>query len=269
MSRSFRRFLARNRRNPLIMRIARRAESYVRGYNNFDYDPVHNGELFLLKTASNVFPHDSVIVDVGANEGDWTRLALDVCPNATIHAFELVPDTFARLEARMGRESRVHLNAFGLVDRNGVLPVKTAVGNSTRSTLILGAEIGVIETPEIQCPVQTGDSYLNANQMSRIDLLKIDTEGAEHFVLKGFSQALADELIGVIQFEYGRANVATRFLLGDFYAMLEPLGFEIGKLYPNYVNFRAYSSVLEDFLGPNYVAVHRRHSELRSRLAAN
>ena len=59
----------------------------------------------------------------------------------------------------------------------------------------------------------------------------------------------------------------TRFLLADIYEMLEPLGFDIGKLYPNYVDFSPYSPMLENFLGPNYIAVHQQHSGLRSRLA--
>jgi hypothetical protein len=133
--------------------------------------------------------------------------------------------------------------------------------------MVLDFEVDVGTPIEIECDVRTGDSYLQENGLSRVDVLKIDTEGAEPLVLRGFSQALAEKRIGLIQFEYGRVNVLTRFLLADIYEMLEPLDFDIGKLYPNYVDFRPYSPMLETFLGPNYIAVHQKHSGLRSRLA--
>ena len=88
-------------------------------------------------------------------------------------------------------------------------------------------------------------------------MAKIDVEGGEHLVLKGFDDY---DNITVIQFEYGLHNIYSRFLLRDFYELLSD--FEIGKLYPNGVDFRPYHASDEDFLGPNYVAVNRRASDL-------
>ena len=48
-----------------------------------------------------------------------------------------------------------------------------------------------------------------------IDLLKPDTEGAEHLVLRGFDGALARSRTAAVQFEYGRVNAVTGFLLRD------------------------------------------------------
>ncbi len=239
----------------------------TRGYDNDDCNPLHNGEHFVLRVAADYFTGVPVIFDVGANVGEWTELALDTCGDAIIHAFELVPDTFAALKDRVADNPRVHLNEFGLADHVGVVPVKSILGYSSRSTMVLDFEVDVGTTAEVECDVRTGDSYLQENGLSRVDVLKIDTEGAEPLVLRGFSQALAEKRIGLIQLEYGRVNVLTRFLLADLYEMLEPLGFDIGKLYPNYVDFRPYSPMLENFLGPNYIAVHQQHSGLRSRLA--
>jgi len=36
---------------------------------------------------------------------------------------------------------------------------------------------------------------------------------------------------------------------------LKPMGYTIGKLYANYIDFREYEQPMEDFLGPNYIAV--------------
>lgn len=94
------------------------------------------------------------------------------------------------------------------------------------------------------------------NGIERIDLLKIDVEDAEHLVLEGFGEALGTK-IDAIQFEYGRVNIITHFLLRDFYQILEARNYLVGKLFSNHVDFRSYDLTDEDFVGPNYVAVLR------------
>ena len=266
MSRSFRRLLARNRRNPLVRSFARHIRSWYRGNENFDYDPIYDGEGYLLSALSGAIGSDAIIFDVGANVGDWAKLAKDRCADAEIHAFELVPDTADALAIRLGSVPGVRINRFGLSDTRGEVPVKISDKDDTRSTLILNAEIEAARSGVISCEVRTGDDYLSENDISRVDLVKVDAEGADHLVIQGFSDALTAERIASIQFEYGRASIAARFLLTDYYDLLTSFGFEIGKLYPGYVDFRPYTPEMEDFLGPNYVAVHRSQSELRRRL---
>ena len=60
----------------------------------------------------------------------------------------------------------------------------------------------------------------------------------------------------MIQFEYGYVNIVAKFLLYDFYKLLEGYGMKIGKIYPDFVDFRDYRYQDEDFIGPNYLAVH-------------
>ena len=242
---------------------ARHIRSWYRGYENFDYDPIYNGEGYLLSALSDVAGSDATIFDVGANVGDWAELARDRCAKAEIHAFELVPDTASSLAIRLGSVPGMRVNKFGLSDTRGEVPVKISDKDNTRSTLILNAEIEAARTSVISCEVRTGDDYLSENDISRVNLVKIDAEGADHLVIKGFSNTLAAERIASIQFEYGRASIAARFLLSDYYDLLTSFGFEIGKLYPGYVDFKSYTPEMEDFLGPNYVAVHRSQSELR------
>jgi len=68
--------------------------------------------------------------------------------------------------------------------------------------------------------------------------------------------------IDVIQFEYGKVNIITHFLLRDFYEFLEPRGYLVGRLFPDFVDFRAYALEDEDFSGPNYVAVRKTRSDI-------
>ena len=102
-----------------------------------------------------------------------------------------------------------------------------------------------------------GDIFCAEKGIDNIDFLKIDVEGYEHKVLKGFEGILKRGGIKVIQFEYGYVNIDTHFLLKDFYDYLQSFGMKLGKIYPSYVDFREYEYKDEDFYGPNYLAVHQ------------
>ena len=119
----------------------------------------------------------------------------------------------------------------------------------------------------IKGETMTGDVYMKKLGISNIGLLKIDVEGGEQKVLKGFSQALDQQLIDVIQFEYGTVNITTRYLLADYYRWLGSKGYEIGKIFPNHVAFKEYEYVDENFLGPNFLAVKKSRKDLINKLS--
>jgi Methyltransferase FkbM domain len=106
----------------------------------------------------------------------------------------------------------------------------------------------------VECPVMRGDDFLTREGIRQVDFLKLDVEGAEHLALQGLEAALRQQRIRLVQFEYGRVNVLTHFLLRDFYQLFSQYGYAVGKIYPDYVDFRDYDLIDEDFLGPNYLA---------------
>src|SRR6266545_6095729 len=78
--------LTRNKRG-ISKRLLNLAERYISHYNDFSYDFEQNGEKHVLEVLAR---HDiTVVFDVGANVGDWSRLASTFFTNATIHSFEL------------------------------------------------------------------------------------------------------------------------------------------------------------------------------------
>ena len=92
--------------------------------------------------------------------------------------------------------------------------------------------------------------------------MKIDTEGHEYSVLEGFTQMFQQEKIGCIQFEYGYISILTKKLLIDFYELLTPHNFVIGKITPDGVKFKEYHLFDEDFQGPDYLAVHKSRQDI-------
>ena len=254
MSKTLRNYLfGTHRRHPIARAVARRAEKIVLAHKNFNYDFATNGEEFLLRDV--IAPtQPQVIFDVGANVGDWAVMAAQHCADATIHAFEIVPATADLCAKNIAHEKRIILNRFGLADQAGEIPIRVYDGLSTHSSAVDFPH----DAPSrvVPCPVQTGDDYVRAQNVAQIDLLLLDVEGAENRVMAGFAETLRLGKIRAIQFEYGRANILSKFLLRDWYELLTPLGYKIGKLYPTYIDFKPYDLRDEDFIGPNYVAMH-------------
>lgn len=231
--------------------------AFLSAYNNWNYDHRSNGEQWLINRLAAFRP--SVIFDVGANVGNWLLLALSVLPETTFHAFEIVESTYAILRERTASNSGLITNNFGLSDRTGTITMHLFNASNEYTSHITYPHGSYVH---IVCPVRSGDEYMLETGTERIDLLKIDVEGAEHLVLNGFHAALDAGKIDVIQFEYGKVNIITHFLLRDFYEFLEARGYSVGKLVPDHVDFRAYALEDEDFLGPNYVAVRKARSEI-------
>jgi len=213
------------------------------------YDTKNNGEeLLMRRTADLGF---TTLFDVGANEGHWATEALENYPRAHIHCFEIVPSTFKVLQDRFAAEPRVVANAFGLGDQEGFIKVHVS-SNSKISSMHKFNGSGV--TVAQDCKIDTGAAYCQRHDISKIDFLKIDTEGGESKVLQGFRRLLDAGSVRLIQFEYNRGAIESRFLLNDFYKFFGEVGYAVGRLTGRGVEFRDYHYSQEDFAGPNYVA---------------
>jgi FkbM family methyltransferase len=249
-------FISRHRRHPLIAGMAKRCQRFLNRWHNLSYDCELNGEHFVLeRLAASGLLRSAPVFDVGANIGQWTEVVKTLEPAAQIHAFEIVPDTFAKLQARVGGVGGIELNNQGLGARAGTIVVHHFPKKPGLSSTVPGSGGGRRDFVEIECPIIRGDDYMQQHAIPRLSFLKIDVEGGEPDVLAGFEAALSEQRIAVIQFEYGKINISRRFLLADFYALFARHGYAVGKIYPNYVDFRDYHIDDEDFRGPNYLAL--------------
>ena len=124
--------------------------------------------------------------------------------------------------------------------------------NRAALTLDLNEQITPIAVKTI-----TGDVYLREHGIDHVDLLKIDVEGAEMSVLRGFNASFRRGAIDMVQFEYGAINLTTRHFLADFQVFFEQFGLQMGKVYPEGVLFKSDETMDEDFIGLVYVACRR------------
>ena len=241
--------VARHRDGPVVRGLTRCLEGALEVLRSADHDPATNGEREALRSLA---ADASVVFDVGANVGEWARLAHDACPRAIVHAFEIATPTRVALARATADLGRVRVAEVGLSDRCGPVRVKHYPGRPQVTSLV--------DYPH-PVPAQwrtervlTGDAYLAATGIDRVDYLKIDVEGAELAVLRGFERALRHGRIGAVQFEHGRAGIVARTFLRDFYDLLEPLRYTIGRVRTTGVEPLPYRLRDESFVTANYVA---------------
>jgi FkbM family methyltransferase len=222
-----------------------------------------SGELALMDKLSQF--EFTTIFDVGANIGEWAKMVSERQANPSIHCFEPVPDVFKRLLTN-AYGPWLMPNPFGL---SKVCEIRDMLFDHRNDRLTTPCLELFRDEPEVMTLFMVdGDNYCKSRKVDSIDFLKIDTEGHEYQVLLGFKEMLTNKKIRIIQFEYGYANVLTKDLLVDFYRLLGPLGYSIGKLSPDGVDFKTYGLLDEDFKGPNYVAVLNEHVEVISEIQA-
>lgn len=242
-------------------RLSRRIDKLLvylhKEHENLNYDFYRNGEYAVLRKLANIQGF-STILDVGANRGDWSFIASELFPQATIHSFEIVPQTFSDLVENCGHRENIACHNIGLSDIEGTTTVFYSPDKSGLATCVPGfsERFHKYEPQKVEAKVSTGDIFCADKRIETIDFLKIDVEGYDHRVLKGFEGMLKRGQIKIIQFEYGYISIETHFLLKDFYDYLEAFEMRIGKIYPSYVDLGEYRYSDENFYGPNYLAVH-------------
>jgi FkbM family methyltransferase len=162
-------------------------------FSHVPYEPGATGALLRLLEPGGVF------VDVGANAGYFTVLAaLRVGARGRVFAFEPNPDVRTQLQHHVdinGIADRVTTSDVALSDRNedeAQFFVSCWPENSGISSLTPSAETmsrgGLRTDMTIPVRVRTFDAWSESVTISRIDLMKIDVEGAEAQVLSGMDR---------------------------------------------------------------------------------
>jgi FkbM family methyltransferase len=256
--RYLRRVLPKYRKTPVVRFVRRLSQVAFRLIENDNYDIKENGEQRVMEVLAKRLAV-TTIFDVGANVGDYAAVTLAQFPSATTYSFEPVTSTYELLAKRFVGNQRVKTFNCGLSDKDAVVEFSVRKDDSTNSTS--HPEASQLLNPgseriKVQCILRKSASFAQEIGVSSIDFLKIDTEGNDWFVLEGFHEWLKAGRIKVIQFEYGMTCIFTKKLLVDHYAILRDHGYHVGKIFPSFVDFKNYDPLDEDFIGPNFLAVH-------------
>jgi FkbM family methyltransferase len=235
------------------------------GVLNFSSDKISGEESFI----ENYVPiiNKGVIFDVGANVGNYSKNLRRKNSQAEIYSFEPHPTTFERLRENTNALDIKILNV-GIGATKGILKLYDYADNDGSSHASLYRD--VIETIhkakaiEHEVKVITLDAFAHENNIDRVGLLKIDTEGHELEVLKGFEQYIRDGKVNLIHMEFNEMNVASRVFFKDFWDFLP--NYDFYRMLPNgLIPIKSYSPVFcEIFAYQNIVAKLRSTNRVSS-----
>jgi FkbM family methyltransferase len=169
-----------------------------------------------------------LIVDVGANYGYFTLLWLSGSPQNRAVAVEASPSNHAALRANIARnqcEMRVEVKELALGHEKGT--ARFWLGDQGQTGWGgFATEAGPAETI---VPVTTLDELMPNDSI--IDVLKIDVEGADLWVLKGAQQLLGQKRIRQIYFEQNLVRMKALGIREDEARnFLESMGYKVSAL---------------------------------------
>lgn len=154
------------------------------------------------------------IFDVGANIGELTLLFSRFAGSAgKVHSFEPSGVAFGKLQliCQTVDRSNIVLNRLALAEKKGSIALHVYDDaylpfNSQAVREIKEGGMTVEPVAVEEAPATTVDRYCAENRIEKIDLLKIDVEGAELQVLAGAGKMLASQSIECITFEFGQTT---------------------------------------------------------------
>ncbi len=149
------------------------------------YEPI---EAYLL---TRLLRPGMTFVDGGANVGAHTLMASTaVGPAGAVLSFEPVPATAEKLEAHVTHNQldNVRVNRAALWHESGTVQLGLPLdklGNVGAYTIRGGDPASTVDAPAVRL-----DDYVQRCGIERVDLIKLDVEGAELFALQGMRQVL-------------------------------------------------------------------------------
>jgi FkbM family methyltransferase len=149
------------------------------------YEPI---EAYLF---TSLLREGMTVIDAGANIGQYSILASTIVgENGRVHSFEPVPSTFEQLQINISNNKLINLslNQSALYSENGTITLSLSeemlknigsysVGATNLKTAVKASTIRL-------------DDYIHAQNIPRVDLIKIDIEGSEASALVGMKLTL-------------------------------------------------------------------------------
>ncbi len=186
---------------------------------------------------------DAVFVDAGANQGEFTVCAASCVPNGHVIAFEPFPAARERLGRNVAgnRFENVTVHSVGLSDNNqDDIPFYGADSEFSDGTQNIGLQtlFGVPGRNVLLTHINLRrlDDLLPSGQ--RVDVMKIDVEGAELAVMKGAEETIRREKPAIIFEANHETSEAAGYPVRALYEWLDRQDYQLqmigpdGKFYP-------------------------------------
>lgn len=190
-----------------------------------------------------------ILFDVGAYKGDWTKYVLSKFPEAKTWLFE--PNS----ELAWGLLRR-NLNVVGymLGNKIGEVDFYRCTGKADEMSSAYNRKI----FKDVDCVKEkhfciTVDQYIIAQDLSNIDFLKVDVEGAELDVLKGSQGMLRNKAINFIQVEYGGTYPDAGITFKQVLEFVNELNYNVYELIDEKLRIVTRNNFVEDYRFANFL----------------
>lgn len=202
----------------------------------FGLDPFQD-----IKKLSEVWHYPiEVLFDVGANDGQTMLRAVQAFPNCRVVAFEPHTETVSALKQRAAPHRNVEVVNLALGSEKGEMTM-FQYEDSHLNSLAPDAQFAVRfdkTANRIAVECTTLDHFCVERRIDKLDVLKIDTEGFDHEVLKGARAVLDRRSIKFIYFEFNtieRKPGTTGGALVPIDRLLREYGYQFIASYNDYV----------------------------------
>ena len=136
------------------------------------------------------FPEElnpKVIFDIGANIGITSIYLATIFPNANIYSFEPLKENFDILQKNTSQFGNIKIFNIGLGAVNGSFKVYMSDDNENYGGVSFYSEVeGNLNKSYSECEVKNVNVIMEELDIICVDLIKIDTEGAEYDILTSF-----------------------------------------------------------------------------------
>jgi FkbM family methyltransferase len=145
----------------------------------------------LIEFANSLLNEGDTFFDIGSNTGSFSFLNHN--KNLKIHCFEPYSVVFDLLQETvdLNEFKGTHtLNQFGMSSHKSQVELKIPKYDGTGGSTISERPLRFDEYITENINLNTIDDYVRENDIEKVDLIKIDTEGHELFVLQGGIETL-------------------------------------------------------------------------------
>ena len=139
-----------------------------------------------------------IIFDIGGNIGITAIYLARIFPEATIYSFEPLKENFEILKKNANNYNNIKVFNFGLGAKGGIFKVFLSDDkNNFGGVSFNNAVEGNLEYSNTECTVKNINDFIEEEAIGSIDLIKIDTEGAEREILTSYKKEYLDQTLWI------------------------------------------------------------------------
>lgn len=153
-----------------------------------------------------------IILDIGGNIGIAAVYLSRKFPQATVYSFEPVPTNFAVLSKNVATLANVKAFPFGLGKQSGEFDIYASEDSLNYGGFSLygrasdGVNAGIDLSRPTRVEIRRTADVLREQGVDRIDVIKVDTEGAEYDALTSIEESMLSRVQWIMGELHGRRD---------------------------------------------------------------